>query len=189
MPYRVPADVAACLASGESRLIETADGPAFVHAHVPAGARRHRRRDPHRAGAVRHRAPRRLRRHRSSIRARRSSPRSASAATPALADWPAESLAALELDARTAVVALTHAAHIDDEALTTALRSDCFYIGALGSRGTHAKRIERLKAAGFGDADLARIHAPIGLAIGAKGPAEIAVSILAEIVKEARGAG
>jgi xanthine dehydrogenase accessory factor len=109
--------------------------------------------------------------------------------TPALADWPAESLAALELDARTAVVALTHAAHIDDEALTTALRSDCFYIGALGSRGTHVKRIERLKAAGFSDAALARIHAPVGLPIGAKGPAEIAVSILAEIVKEARGAG
>ena len=84
--------------------------------------------------------------------------------------------------------ALTHAAHIDDEALGAALRSDCLYVGALGSRTTHAKRLERLKAAGLSDEALARIHAPIGLAIGAKGPAEIAVSILAEIIQVARGA-
>ena len=184
----VPAEVAACLAAGESRLIETADGPAFVHAHVPAvrvviaGA-------THTAQVLSD-----IARH-VGYDVTVVDPRQAFltaerfGSTPALADWPAESLAALGLDARTAVVALTHSAHIDDEALTMALRSDCFYIGALGSRGTHAKRIERLKAAGFGDADLARIHAPIGLAIGAKGPAEIAVSILAEIVKEARGAG
>jgi xanthine dehydrogenase accessory factor len=86
------------------------------------------------------------------------------------------------------VVALTHAAHIDDEALSLALRSPCLYIGALGSKATHEKRIERLKAAGFGEAELSRIHAPVGLAIGAKGPSEIAVSILAEIIKVARGA-
>ena len=109
-------------------------------------------------------------------------------ATELVTGWPEASLAAVGIDGRTAVVALTHASHIDDEALTVALRSPCLYIGALGSRGTHAKRIERLKAAGFSEAEVARIHAPIGLAIGAKGPAEIAVSILAEIIKVARGA-
>lgn len=102
--------------------------------------------------------------------------------------WP-ETFGELGLDERTAVVALTHASHIDDVALIAALGSPCMYIGALGSRGTNAKRIERLKAAGFSEDELARIHAPIGLNIGAKGPAEIAVSILAEIVKVARGAG
>lgn len=110
-------------------------------------------------------------------------------AAAAVAEWPEVSFDKLGLDARTAVVALTHAAHIDDEALTAALRSPCLYIGALGSRGTHAKRLERLAAAGFTAEELARIHAPIGLAIGAKGPAEIAVSILAEIIKVARSAG
>lgn len=106
----------------------------------------------------------------------------------AMAAWPEASFDRLGLDARTAVVALTHASHIDDEALSTALRSPCVYIGALGSRATHAKRLERLRAAGFDDVDLARIHAPVGLAIGAKGPAEIAVSILAELIKVVRGA-
>ncbi len=110
-------------------------------------------------------------------------------AAAAMAEWPEASFDKLGLDARTAVVALTHASHIDDEALTAALRSPCLYIGALGSRGTHAKRLERLAAAGFAPDELQRIHAPIGLAIGAKGPAEIAVSILAEIIKVARGAG
>jgi xanthine dehydrogenase accessory factor len=92
------------------------------------------------------------------------------------------------IDDRTAIVALSHAAHLDDEALAAALRSDCFYVGALGSKKTHAARLERLRADGFADHQLERIHAPVGLAIGAKGPAEIAVSILAEIVKVARGA-
>jgi xanthine dehydrogenase accessory factor len=107
---------------------------------------------------------------------------------PTLTDWPDVSLAALRLDERTAVVALTHAAHLDDEALTAALRSNCLYIGALGSKKTHGRRLERLRAAGFSDMDLQRIHAPVGLAIGAKGPAEIAVSILAQIVHTARQA-
>lgn len=105
-----------------------------------------------------------------------------------IANWP-ETFDALGLDARTAVVTLTHTSHIDDQALAAALRSPSLYIGALGSRGTHAKRLQRLKAQGFSDEDLARIHAPIGLDIGAKGPAEIAVSILAEIIKVTRGAG
>jgi xanthine dehydrogenase accessory factor len=68
------------------------------------------------------------------------------------------------------------------------MRSNCLYIGALGSKKTQAKRLERLRVAGFTDDELARIHAPVGLAIGAKGPAEIALAILAEIVKVARGA-
>ena len=108
--------------------------------------------------------------------------------TIALTESPEASLKSLGLDSRTAVVALTHAAHVDDEALGAALRSDCLYVGALGSKATHANRLERLRAAGLSDTELGRIHAPIGLSIGAKGPAEIAVSILAEIVKVAGGA-
>lgn len=106
--------------------------------------------------------------------------------TPVLAAWPDEALPRLGLDRYTALVALTHDPKIDDPALTAALRSECFYIGALGSRKTHARRIERLAAARFAKADLARIHAPVGLDIGAVSPAEIAVSILAEIVATLR---
>ena len=105
-----------------------------------------------------------------------------------LTEWPENSFKALGLDNRTAVVALTHAAHVDDEALTEALRSDCLYIGALGSKKTHDKRLERLLAQGISSEDLARIRAPVGLSIGAKGAAEIAVSILAEIIKTSHGA-
>jgi xanthine dehydrogenase accessory factor len=104
-----------------------------------------------------------------------------------LADWPDEALAGLGLDAYTAFVALTHDPKIDDPGLEAALRSECFYIGALGSRKTHGRRIERLTAAGFDEAALARIHAPIGLDIGAVSPAEIALSILGEIVNALRG--
>jgi xanthine dehydrogenase accessory factor len=109
-------------------------------------------------------------------------------ATSILTEWPETSFKSLGLDKRTAVVALTHAAHLDDEALKQALRSDCLYIGALGSKKTHAKRLERLCSQSIGDEDLARIRAPVGLSIGAKGPAEIAVSILAEIIKTSHGA-
>jgi xanthine dehydrogenase accessory factor len=108
--------------------------------------------------------------------------------TSILTGWPESSFKTLALDNRTAVIALTHAAHLDDEALAEALRSDCLYIGALGSKKTHGKRIERLRAQGVGDDDLARIRAPVGLSIGAKGPAEIAVSILAEIIKTSHDA-
>lgn len=103
-------------------------------------------------------------------------------------EWPAEALALLGLDPRTAVIALTHAAHLDDEALAAALNSSCMYVGALGSKRSHAARLTRLAAAGFSEAKLSRIHAPIGLDIGAKGPAEIAVSILAEVVQVSRAA-
>jgi xanthine dehydrogenase accessory factor len=105
---------------------------------------------------------------------------------PVLAEWPDAVVPDVGIDQYTAVVALTHDPKIDDPALTAALRSECFYIGALGSRKTHERRVQRLTASGFTEADLARIHAPIGLDIGAVSPAEIAVSILAEIVASLR---
>jgi xanthine dehydrogenase accessory factor len=99
--------------------------------------------------------------------------------------WPDAALADLKPDATTAIVVLTHDPKFDDPALLAALASPAFYVGALGSKRTHAKRVERLKAAGLGEDALARIRAPIGLAIGAMTPGEIAVSILAEIVRDA----
>jgi xanthine dehydrogenase accessory factor len=105
---------------------------------------------------------------------------------PVVAEWPDAVLPGIGIDRYTAVLALTHDPKIDDPALAAALRSDCFYIGALGSRKTHERRIQRLSASGFAESDLARIHAPIGLDIGAISPAEIAVSILAEIVATLR---
>lgn len=101
-------------------------------------------------------------------------------------DWPDEALAAFAPDARTAVVALSHDPKIDDPALKVALRSDAFYVGALGSTRTHDKRVARLRAAGFADDEIARIHAPVGLDIGAVTPAEIAVATLAEITRALR---
>jgi len=103
-----------------------------------------------------------------------------------LADWPQEVLGEVALDRYTAVCLLTHDPKIDDPALSAALKAECFYIGALGSRKTHAKRLERMKAEGFGDEALARIHAPIGLDIGSVSPAEIAVSVLGEIIMALR---
>jgi xanthine dehydrogenase accessory factor len=105
-----------------------------------------------------------------------------------MTQWPGSALAAFGLDRRSALVSLTHDPKIDDPALASALRSDAFYIGALGSRKTHTARLSRLREQGFGDAELARIHAPVGLPIGAVSPAEIAVSILAEITQALRGA-
>jgi xanthine dehydrogenase accessory factor len=103
-----------------------------------------------------------------------------------IAEWPDVALPPLNVDHYTAFVALTHDPKIDDPALLHALQRDCFYIGALGSRKTHAKRVTRLKDKGMTDADIARIHAPIGLDIGAVSPAEIAVSIMAEITARLR---
>ena len=105
---------------------------------------------------------------------------------PVLAEWPDAALPRIGLDRYTAMLALTHDPKIDDPALDAALRAECFYIGALGSKKTHARRVERLTAAGFGEDAIGRIHAPIGLDIGAVSPAEIAVSILAEIVATLR---
>jgi xanthine dehydrogenase accessory factor len=102
-------------------------------------------------------------------------------------EWPDEALPKIGLDGRTALIALTHDPKIDDPALIGALSSDAFYIGALGSKKTHAKRVERLLRAGITARDIERIHAPIGLDIGAQGAAEIAVSIIAEITAVQRG--
>ncbi len=104
-----------------------------------------------------------------------------------LAQWPDEALPQIGgLDRYTAVVAVTHDPKIDDPGLVAALKAECFYIGALGSRKTHARRVERLTALGFTESQIARIHAPIGLDIGAVSPAEIAVSILGEIIRDLR---
>ena len=101
-------------------------------------------------------------------------------------DWPDAALGQLGVDARTAIVTLTHDPKLDDPALTAALNSPAFYIGSLGSKKTHAARLERLRRAGFDEAALARIHGPVGLAIGAKSPAEIAIAILAQITETLR---
>jgi xanthine dehydrogenase accessory factor len=101
-------------------------------------------------------------------------------------DWPDAALGAYGLDARTAVVTLTHDAKLDDPALAAALRSPVFYIGALGSTRTHAKRVARLTEAGCPGAEIARIDAPVGLDIGARSPAEIAIAILAQMTERLR---
>ncbi len=103
-----------------------------------------------------------------------------------LAAWPDEALPRVGLDRYTAMAALTHDPKIDDPALMAALQAGCFYVGALGSKKTHARRVERLTAAGVSATEIGRIHAPIGLDIGAVSPAEIALSILAEVVATLR---
>ena len=102
-------------------------------------------------------------------------------------EWPDDAMAALKPDARTAVVTLTHDPKLDDPALDAALRSDAFYVGALGSRRTHAKRVDRLKELGHDAAAIARIAAPVGLDIGARTAPEIALSVVAEVVGARRG--
>ena len=103
-----------------------------------------------------------------------------------IAEWPEVALPPLGIDRYTAFVALTHDPKIDDPALKHALARDCFYVGALGSKKTHARRVDRLKQAGLTDADISRIHAPIGLDIDAVSPAEIAVAIMGEITQVLR---
>jgi xanthine dehydrogenase accessory factor len=105
---------------------------------------------------------------------------------PVLAVWPDEAIPKLGLDAYTALAALTHDPKIDDAPLKAALEAGCFYVGALGSRKTHGKRLERLRAAGVSEEKLAQIRAPIGLDIGAHSPAEIAVAVMAEIIRALR---
>jgi xanthine dehydrogenase accessory factor len=101
-------------------------------------------------------------------------------------DWPDQALSELGLDARTAVVTLSHDPKLDDPALAAALDSEAFYIGSLGSRANHSRRLVRLRERGFAEAAVARIHGPVGLDIGARSPAEIAVSILAEVIAALR---
>lgn len=107
--------------------------------------------------------------------------------TPLHAEWPDEVIgAAVPLDAYTALVAVTHDPKIDDMPITAALEAGCFYVGALGSRKTHAKRVERLLAGGLAQETIDRIHAPIGLDIGAASPAEIAVAVMAQVIEDLR---
>ena len=179
------AELEAHLRSGKSGMVETPRGKFFITAHVP----------PPRlviTGAV----------HISQALAPMAAllgydvtivdPRTAFATPERFPDvklipeWPDVALPPLGIDKYTAFVALTHDPKIDDPALLHALARDCFYIGALGSRKTHGRRLERLKAQGADDAALARIHAPIGLAIGAVSPPEIAVAILAQITGRLR---
>lgn len=178
----VAAGAEAAFRTGRSSTVETAQGPVFLHVFVPSprlvvvGAVHIAQAlapmatlmdfdvtviDPRRAFATDARFP----------------------GVTVLQDWPDEALERLGLDRSTAVVTLTHDPKLDDPALETALKSDVFYVGALGSRRTHAKRRERLAALGIDDTAFARIHGPVGLSIGAKSPAEIAVSILAQIVE------
>ncbi|MFB4375002.1 XdhC family protein [Agrobacterium sp. CR_3] len=103
-----------------------------------------------------------------------------------IADWPSDALKEKPLDAYTALVAVTHDPKIDDFPIAEGLRRGCFYVGALGSRRTHASRLGRLRAEGFADEALTRINGPVGLPIGASSPAEIAVAILAQIIEALR---
>ncbi|MGF1622614.1 MAG: XdhC family protein [Rhodomicrobiaceae bacterium] len=104
-----------------------------------------------------------------------------------ITEWPEDGLPLVGIDGRTAIIALTHDSKIDDIAIKMGLEQGAFYVGALGSKRTHAQRVERLKAMGMSEADLARLHAPIGLDIGAQGPVEIAVSVMAEVIAVLRG--
>lgn len=182
----LPADIAARFHSAASGVVEDAAGRSFVHARVPppriiiVGA-------THMAQAL------------SSLVGINGfevivvDPRTAFAAEARfpgvrlITEWPQDALPELGLDPYTAIATLAHVAHIDDEALKLAVKADCFYIGALGSRRNHAKRTERLKAAGLSDADIARIKCPIGIDIGATTPPEIATSVMAEIILHLRG--
>lgn len=177
--------VEAALRAGKSRLVETADGPVFLNVHLPPvrfvilGAVHVAQTLAPMASALGH--------HVTVV-----DPRSAFAAkerfpgVDLVADWPDRALPELGLDPFTAFAALTHDPKIDDPGLIEALARGCFYVGALGSRKTHAARRERLLAAGVGAEAFDRVRAPIGLPIGAASPPEIAVSILAEIIRAMR---
>ena len=176
------ADVRAALGDDKSGMIETATGARFVQVINP----------PKRlvlVGAVHIAQPLAPMARLSGYAVTIIDPRGAFATSARFPDvelsdqWPDDAMAALAPDRRTAVVTLTHDPKLDDPALTVALKSEAFYIGALGSRKTQAARLARLREAGFDDAALARIHGPIGLAIGAKSPAEIAVAILGQITQ------
>ncbi|MBT3700077.1 MAG: XdhC family protein [Alphaproteobacteria bacterium] len=181
-------EIAAALRSDKSRTIETDDGPVFLNVYNPAlrmiivGAVHIAQPlarmaelagygvtvvDPRRSFASEERFP----------------------GVELSSEWPDDALADFGLDARTAVVTLTHDPKLDDPALEVALKSDAFYIGSLGSNRTHASRLERLTEMGFDQKSTDRIHGPVGLNIGAKSPAEIAVSILGQVTETLRTSG
>ncbi|MEM8743664.1 MAG: XdhC family protein [Pseudomonadota bacterium] len=181
------ATLAECFRTGKSKVVETADGELFFQAFLPApriliiGATH--------IGQVLLRLAREV-----GIEPLVVDPRTAFATEERFRDvefvteWPGEALEKIGLDRRCGVVCLAHVPDIDDEALGAALRSDCFYIGALGSSRSHAKRLERLREKGCPEAEFGRIHGPVGLDIGSVSPAEIALSIIAEVVKDLRSA-
>jgi xanthine dehydrogenase accessory factor len=159
--------------TGRNRTIETAAGPVFVEVLTP----------PHRCfiiGAVHIAQPLAQMLTMADYAVTVIDPRGAFATA---ARFPDEALERLQPARGSAVLALTHDPKLDDPALAAALRSDCFYIGALGSRRNHAGRCARLKELGFRDSDVARIHGPVGLPIGAVSPAEVAISIVAEMTQ------
>lgn len=182
----VPDEIAARFRSAKSALQETPEGEVFLHALVPParilviGA-------THIAQVVTQIAAI------AGYEVQVIDPRTAFAASDRFpgvrlhAEWPQDALPRIGLDPYTALVVLAHVAHIDDEALKVAMRSDVLYIGALGSSRNHAKRTERLTEAGFTAAEIGRIKCPIGLDIGAQTPAEIAVSVMAEVIAAVRG--
>lgn len=176
-----PEPIAAALKSGQSTIVTSEDGETFLHVLLP----------PPRIVAIGATHIAQL----LEVMAKAAGydivvidPRSAFTSTSrftaetAITGWPEEKLKRFTDDAYTAIVTLTHVGHIDDEALKIALRSDCRYVGALGSRRTHAARTRRLQEAGLSEAEIARIHAPVGLDLGGRAPGEIATAILAEIV-------
>lgn len=181
-----PSEVASRLRSGVSKLVQGPDGEVFLHAMLPPariviiGA-------THIAQILCELAQM------TGYEVTVIDPRTAFASAERFRDvtlhteWPQDVLPRIGLDPYTAVVVVAHVAHIDDEALKIALRSDCLYVGALGSSRNHAKRRERLKEAGFTEGELALIKSPIGLDIGAQTPAEIAVSIMGELILAVRG--
>jgi len=184
----LPEDVANRFRTAKSQLVEGPDGAVFVHALVP----------PARIIAI-------GATHIAQVLAQLAAltgyemividPRTAfadparfgAAEAKLIAEWPQDALPGLGLDPYTAVLTLAHVEHIDDEALKLAVRANCLYVAALGSSRSHAKRRERLLAAGITEEELSRIKAPIGLDIGAQTPAEIAVSIMAEVILAVRG--
>jgi xanthine dehydrogenase accessory factor len=175
------------LARDEAEVVETADGPVFLEPHNP----------PRRlilVGAVHIAQPLAAMAGQAGFAVTIVDPRTSFASAARFPDvalvtrWPDQALAEIGLDARTAVVTLTHDPKLDDPALVAALASPAFYVGCLGSRKTHAGRLARLAERGLDDRALARLRGPVGLPIGARSPAEIAVSILAEIIGALRGA-
>ena len=170
------------LGTGKSETIDVGSEKIFLNVYVPPPRLDDRGRGPYRPDPGADGDPARIRRDRRRS-ARRLGNRQRFPGVKVIKEWADEAFQAMGLDVSTAVVTLTHDPKLDDPALEVALKSDAFYIGALGSRKTHAKRKERLAEVGITDEMFARVHGPVGLNIGAKSPAEIAVSILGQIIE------